>query len=209
MKSFNAVVLFLMFFAIGYSFVGVPAGTYIKNRDPAAVNTAVIDMSVKSGLDLHNAIREKLLGSLQVKRVSSQAGVALGHFYLKNKGEDKAACVLYPTVSLTFFAEGISVAGNKPMMEVEGRCELTSDNSGINPLMIPVDQILSEAPGDGEFQFRQGQKLTVKFANLPEGWPKKWILNSIKLNNVQTKETYILENSEIQKQRGSPVILNF
>ncbi|MNT75216.1 hypothetical protein D3C72_2140960 [compost metagenome] len=94
-------------------------------------------------------------------------------------------------------------------MEIEGRCEFSSDLAKINPLVVPFQKILGEHPGDGEFKFNTNRPVVVRFTNLSDAWPKKWILKSVKLSSPQNAEGLTVDSSEISKYLGRPVVLTF
>ncbi len=159
---------------------------------------------------MHEAVKQRLLTGLEFRKNTEGTGIGLGHFAFMNAvGEKKLACQEFGKVSLSFEAEGVSVAGDKPTMEIEGRCEFSTDMTKINPLFIPIAKIRGERPGDGEFQFNEGSAITVRFANLPESWPKLWLLKSVKLLNEKSSEALVIESDEVAKYLGHPMVLSF
>lgn len=201
-------ILFFSFFA-GYSAIQYQNMQYQINRDPAAVRNN-FDFSHLRGEQLHQAVRQRLLAGLDLQKTSEGSGIGLGHFVFVNaSGEKKLACQEFGKVSLSFEAEGMSVAGDKPTMEIEGRCEFSADMTRINPLFIPIAKILGENPGDGEFHFKEGSDVSVRFANIPEAWPRLWLLKSVKIINEKASEAVVIESDEVARVLGHPVVLNF
>lgn len=208
-KFYGVFVLFALTFAAGYSVISYTTDVVPVNRDPAAVKTG-FDFSHLSGPKLQEAVKQRLLTGLELKKGSGGAAIGLGHFvFINNSGEKKLACQEFGKISLTFEAEGVSVGGDKPEMELEGRCEYSQDMAKISPLFLPITKILGERPGDGEFQFNEGSALTVRFTNLPEDWPRIWLLKSVKLINQKDSEVLTVESDEVAKYLGHPMVLNF
>jgi hypothetical protein len=209
MKKFFGLGLFFLCFALGYILIEHNAQVESVLRDPAAVNVN-FDYSELTGSQLLDAIKNRLISPLEVRKTSTGAGLILGHFVFRNqKGEKRLACEEFSKVAFSFIAEGASVNGELPLMEVEGRCEFSSDLSKTVPIMVPISKIFQEKPGDGEFEFREGSPVVVRFLNLPEDWPKKWLLKSVKLINEKTSESLIVEREEILMIRNNPIVLKF
>lgn len=208
-KYFGVFAFFTLCFGAGYTMLRANTDQYFIERDPAAVRSG-FDFSHLKGERLQDAVKQRLMAGLTLKKDTQGAGISLGHFvFIDERGEKKMACQAFGKVSFTFEAEGVSVGGDKPQMEVEGRCENSADMAMINPLFIPVANILGERPGDGEFQFNQGSGITVRFANLPESWPKMWLLKSVKLVNEKNSEALVVESDEVARYLGHPVVLSW
>lgn len=210
MKKFCVILgLFFCCFFAGYSYLKTNTDEYQVHRDPAAVR-GNFDFSELSGHQLQSAVKSRLLSGLQIKKSKDGTAFSLGHFVFTNsKNEKKLACQEFEKVYLDFEAEGVSVAGEKPQMEVEGKCTSTPDVSGINPLFVPVARILGEKPGDGEFQFNEGHGITVRFNNLPEEWPTLWLLKSVRLMDQNNSEALVIESDEVAKTLGHPVVFSW
>lgn len=208
-KFFSIFALLFVGFVAGYSIIYSTRNDYQTNRDPAAIKNA-FDISHLRGEQLSEAVKHRLLSGLELRKTATGAGIGLGHFVFVNAtGEKKLACQEFGKVSLVFEAEGVSVAGDKPTMEVEGRCEFSPDLTKINPLFLPVAKIVGERPGDGEFQFNEGSAVTVRFSNVPEEWPRMWLLKSVKLMNDRQPGALVIESDEVARVLGHPVVLNF
>ncbi|QDK39411.1 hypothetical protein [Bdellovibrio sp. NC01] len=210
MQRFAGVFgLFVVCFAVGYSYLRYTTDSFSINRDPAAIRTN-FDFSNLTGDSLHEAVKQRLVAGFEMKRSADGMGLGLGHFVFRDDaGEKKLACQEFGKVTMTFEAEGVSVGGDKPTMEIEGRCEYSNDMTKINPLYLPVAKILNEKPGDGEFNFNEGHAVTVRFANLPEDWPRTWLLKSVKLNNEQKNKSVTVESDEVARYMGHPLVLTF
>lgn len=208
-KYFSVFAFFTLCFVMGFSILRANTDEYYIDRDPAAVKN-VFDFSHLKGERLQEAVRQRMMTGLVVKKDADGARFSFGHFvFVDEMGQKKPACQAFGKVAITFEAEGVSVGGDKPQMEVEGRCEHSNDLAMINPLFVPVAKILGERPGDGEFQFNQGSGVTIRFANLPEAWPRLWLLKSVKLVNEQNAEALVIESDEVAKYLGHPVVLSW
>ncbi|WII72670.1 hypothetical protein QJS83_02150 [Bdellovibrio sp. 22V] len=208
-KFFGVFALFTLGFVSGYTAIYFTTDFSQIARDPAAIKNS-FDFSHLTGDKLHEAVKQRLLGGLEMKKNAKGAAFSLGHFvFVDPRGEKKLACQEFGKVFFSFEAEGVSVAGEKPLMEVEGRCEFSNDMAKINPLFIPVAKIMGERPGDGEFQFNEGSAITIRFANLPEEWPKTWLLKSVKLMNEKESEALVVESDEVAQILGHPMVFTW
>lgn len=208
-KFFSRFGLFVVCFFAGYSLLKSQTDDYSINRDPAAVR-GNFDFSHLQGEKLNTAIRQRLLTGLEFRKTAEGTGIGLGHFlFLDQRGEKKLACQEFGKVTLAFEAEGVSVAGEKPEMEVEGRCEFSPDMARINPLFLPIAKIVGERPGDGEFQFNDGSAVTVRFTNLPSEWPRTWLLKSVKLSNDNNPQALVIESEEVARYLGHPMVFSW
>jgi len=201
--------LFFVCLGVGYALMHYTTDPYQVNRDPAAVRNS-FDFSHLSGEKLHEAAKQRLLSGFEMKKGPEGASFALGHFVFVNaQGEKKFACQEFSKVSLIFEAEGVSVAGDRPSMEVEGHCEFSKDMAKINPLLLPIAKIMGEKPGDGEFQFNENNAVIVRFTNVPEEWPHTWLLKSVKLKGENNSQALTVESDEVARILGHPLVLNF
>lgn len=208
-RFYGAFLLLALTFAAGYSVMYRNTDQVPVNRDPAAVKTG-FDFSHLKGPQLQEAVKKRLLTGLELRKAPNGTAIGLGHFlFINDSGEKKLACQEFGKVSLSFEAEGVSVGGDKPEMEIEGRCEYSQDMAKISPLFLPVAKILGERPGDGEFQFNEGSALTVRFTNLPEEWPRTWLLKSVKLINEKQSEALVIESDEVAGVLGHPMVLTW
>ncbi|WP_415061665.1 hypothetical protein [Bdellovibrio sp.] len=208
-KFYGVFSLFILCFVVGYSVIYCTTDQAQVNRDPAAVRNN-FDFSHLNGEKLHEAVKQRLLTGLELRKTPAGTGIGLGHFvFVDDRGQKKLACQEFGKVFLSFEAEGVSVAGEKPVMEIEGRCEYSPDMTKISPLFVPVAKILGERPGDGEFQFNEGAPVTVRFSNLPEEWPRTWLLKSVKLFNEKASEALVIESDEVARHLGHPMVLSW
>ncbi len=208
-RNLSALMLVVVAFCGGYWHLYKNTDSTFIQRDPAAVRSAY-DFSNLKGEKLLAAAKQRLMAGFLTKKEVTGTSLGLGHFVFADAyGERKMACQQYGKVIFTFEAEGVSVAGEKPVMEVEGRCEWSSDISRINSLFIPITKITGERPGDGEFQFNEKSAITVRFTNLPEQWPELWLMKTVKIINEKTFESITVESDEVARYVGHPIVLHF
>lgn len=198
--------VFLCFFAFGFALVFRSADRYMIARDPAAIRQ-VYDFSHLRGSALDVAMKERLVAGLEIDRQTDRIGLGIGHFaFVNGSGEKTLGCREFNRVVLVFEAEGMVVNGERPKMEVEGGCEFSDDLTRINPLYIPVARILGEKPADGEFQFRDGKEVVIRFANLSDEWPRKWVLVGVKMNG--SKSDFSVDRNDLNKILGHPYMMS-
>ncbi|UYL10703.1 hypothetical protein B9G69_008955 [Bdellovibrio sp. SKB1291214] len=209
MQKFVGVFgLLFVCFGAGYSIVHYNTSVTSIDRDPAAVRSN-FDFSNLSGERLQEAVKQRLVTGFEVKKTPDASGFTLGHFvFVDQYGQKKLACQEFSKISLVFEAEGVSVSGEKPSMELEGTCEYSKDMAKINPLWLPVAKILGEKPADGEFQFNEGSGVVVRFANLPDHWPTTWLLKTVKMKTLNNPDL-VIQSNEVAKYLGHPVVLTF
>lgn len=200
------VSVVMICFAIGYGMVNSTTSRFMIGRDPAAIRQSY-DFTHLRGSALDVAMKERTLAGLDFVRGNGSLGIQLGHFALVNSsGEKTLACREYPKVTMAFEAEGVVVNGERPRMEVEGGCEFNEDLTRINPLMIPVASILGEKPADGEFQFRDGKLVVIRFSNLSDEWPRKWVLVGVKMSG---RSDFQMDRNDVIKILGRPTLIQF
>lgn len=198
--------VFVFFFAVGFAIIFNTTSKFQVSRDPAAIRQ-VYDFSHLRGSALEGAMKERLVAGIEVFKQEQGLGLGFGHFAFVNaNGEKTLGCREYSKMTLQFEAEGVVVNGEKPKMEVEGTCEYSDDLAKINPLWVPVARIMGERPADGEFQFREGKGIIVRFANISDEWPRKWVLVGMNMKG-QSKEMSV-DRNEIGKILGHPMLVN-
>lgn len=208
-KVYKALGLFAICFLCAYAFMLHTAEWTPSSRDPAAVRQ-IYDFSNLSGDDLQSAIKNRLLKGATVVRENQSLGIQLGHFALASAtGEKTMACREFEKVTMRFEADGVAINGDRPVMEIEGPCEISGDINTISPLFIPVDKVLAEKSNDGVMEFNEGQSISLKFHGMPEQWPKRWLLTSVKLSSQTEQKQILVESEEMGHILGRPLMLNF
>jgi hypothetical protein len=178
------------------------------HRDPAAIRQ-VFDFSHLRGSALEVAMKQRLLAGLDVIKNDQGFGLSLGHFAFQSaNGESTLGCQAFNKVILLFEAEGTAVNGQKTTMEVEGPCQNSADLTKINPMMIPLAQILaSEKPGDGDLSFNDKQPISLRFLNVADAWPRKWVLIGVKIESPSQK--VLIDRGEVAHLLGQPLIISY
>lgn len=209
-KLLQGIAFFGFCFVTGYAIIHYTSTESFQiNRDPAAIGK-IYDFSNLKGEEFRTAVKQRLLAGFVVEKRGGLQGISAGHFvFVDPTGQKKFACQEFDKVSMTFIAEGMAVAGEQATMQVEGACEFSEEISKINPLWIPVAQIMNEKPVDGEIQFNQGKPITLRFNGLTNEWPQAWILKSVELKKSNSLDTLSVEDGEISKYLGHPVVLRF
>ena len=219
MRVFFFGVFFFFLFVIGIFITksspqfprSVEQSSKSASRDPAAIRR-VYDFSQLDGSALDQASKQRLVTGAKVYKSPEEIGIELGHFVVKGAdGQKTFACQKYSQIILEFEGDGTASNGEKPTMEVEGTCEISSaDVNSISPLWIPVAKILGEPVADGEFDFRDGHPVKVRFANVFQDWPSEWRLKGVKLINQDDpdKEVSIVDK-EIRQFMDHPFVVNF
>lgn len=206
--------MFNKFIPVFLILVGVVGGSYIVQksahkfqipRDPAAIRQ-VYDVTHLRGSTLERAVKERILAGLETFEDEQGFGIGFGHFaFSMDSGEKVLGCRAYQKVILSFEAEGVAVGGEKPKMQVEGKCEYSADLTKINPLWIPVARIFGERPSDGEFS-DYNRPVQLTFSNVADEWPRKWVLIGM---TVQGEKGQVdVSRYEVGQILGKPFIIN-
>lgn len=179
-------------------------------RDPAAIKR-VYDFSNLQGNALSTATKERLISGARILEVDNEIGVELGHFVIRDQDGNKIfACQKYKRIELVFEGDGSAVAGQLPSMEVEGDCQISADINKIAALWIPVQRILGESVGDGEFDFREGRPIKVRFANVSDAWPKLWRLQAVRLFSSEDRSDFVeISPPELRQVSSDPILVRF
>jgi hypothetical protein len=176
------------------------------SRDPAAIRK-VYDFSTLDGSALSQATKHRIISGFEVIKDEQGLGIALGNFVVKgNQGSKEFSCRKFQTITLSFVSDGVAIAGEKAKMEIEGRCEVSSDINKLMPLILPLNKILGQPVADGEFDFWQEDQIKVRFSNVADSWPAQWTLSKVKMSNDNNEEL-VVEESDIQALLGKPAQL--
>jgi len=182
-------------------------GEVAMPRTPAAI-PKVFDYSHLEGEALNSALQRRLLTGTEFTKGQDGIELHVGHFVTNNTdGKPAFACDIYNRVTFVFQAEGFAVSGERPTLTVEGPCEMSNSMSETKPLLIPVDQVLAESPGNIELNYMEGLPVSLKFANMTEEWPHQWSLSEIKLFNRNDGRSIILDSKNLRKLSSNPLTM--
>lgn len=201
---------YVSFFSREFAFEIADNSTGSASRSPAAIKRSY-DFSGYEGSALHLAMKNRLLSGAKVIYENNDVGVEFGHFVVKAlDGNKEFACQRYGQIVLQFQGEGMSIAGEPSIMEVQGACEISSDVNSIAAIWIPVSRIRGEPVSDGEFDFREGRPVKVTFSNVSDQWPNLWMLKSVKLVDPSGKNSEVtIDSQELKSIEPKPFLVEF
>ncbi|MFZ4405064.1 MAG: hypothetical protein ACOYOK_13255 [Pseudobdellovibrionaceae bacterium] len=198
-KFFFPLGVFIASFIFGFSILKISKNFPNIDRDPAAAQKGY-DISNPLVATSVEAMKKRVLEGYKVIDSGSDKWIYLGHFLFTNPSlQRKYGCEVFDQVQVTFIADGEAHSGVSPTMVVKGECLSSQDITQIGPFKLPVQDVRKETPGDGDFQFRQGQNLNVSFKNISDQWPTTWVVVAIKLENTINRESLILLQQDIQR----------
>lgn len=161
----------------------------LEKRNPAGISS-VYDFSRLDGEELEEKSKYRLFEEVKIFSSGESVGIEIGNFVVK--GQDNVpefACGYYSEVSLVFRADGMASNGQVPEMTIKDTCYVASNVNRLRPFWIPLKRILSERPGDADFQYQDFSPVSMR--NIGEEWPKNWYLHSVKLNNPEFSDRQI------------------
>ncbi|HEX4924159.1 MAG TPA: hypothetical protein VFV50_08735 [Bdellovibrionales bacterium] len=208
MQRFGGIVVFVaLALAARYYSINKFHGGATTPRTPAAI-PKTFDYSHLEGPALESAIQRRLLTGTEFTRVADGVELHLGHFVTSNNdGKPAFACEVFNRVTFTFEADGFATAGERTTLEVEGPCEMSANISEMQPLLIPVGNILNEKPGNLELNYMIGTPISLKFSNMPDEWPRQWVLSGIKIYNREDGRSFIVDQKNLRKLATEPLTM--
>lgn len=179
-------------------------------RQPAAIQKA-FDFSHLEGSALQLASQRRVLSEAKVTKLGDgKFGIELGHFITRGAdGAKQFACQVYDRIELVFFAEGMAIAGDKPIMVVEGNCQIDKDINRISAIPIPAGKILAEEPGDLELKYLEESPVSIRFDHISGQWPMEWSLFSVKLYDKSANNKFFIDHQQIKETSPSPIKMNW
>lgn len=186
-------------------------GEFKSLRDPAAIKK-VYDFSNLEGADLDLAMKKRLVGDVRVVPGDREVGLELGQSVVRSEdGGKQFVCQKYSQVVMFFEGEGMAIGGESPKMEVEGQCEVSNDINRISAIWIPVQRIRGEPVADGEFDYRDGKPVKIRFANVSDEWPSSWRLKAVRLYDPSgaNSEIYVDPKDMSSIVGGKVVVVDF
>ncbi|MGE0762839.1 MAG: hypothetical protein AB7N80_06145 [Bdellovibrionales bacterium] len=179
-------------------------------RGPAAIGR-VYDVSALEGKALSRKVNEQLIGEAHVLKEGKKIGLELGQFVTESKGKKMLACSVYDRVELVFQSEGEATAGEVPQMSVEGACRNSAEKLlWMQPIWIPVGDLLQRSPATSAIDFFDQEPVSLRFENLGDQWPRRWVLNRLILHDDHRPgENITIERSAIRAANPKSLIIEF
>lgn len=208
MKKYSISILFVfMNFVFGLVMAFSTIQKFQIERNPAAIRQ-VYDFSQLRGSALEVAMKQRLLTGLEINKDEEGIGISLGHFaFLTDAGEKTLGCHVFQKVVFQFESDETAVNGEKSLMDVEGPCEYSTDIGKIDPLWIPVNQVLAVKPADGDLEFREKKQVTLRFNHMADAWPRRWVLVGVKI--VSPQKEVALNRNEVNQIMGKLTFLQW
>jgi hypothetical protein len=176
-------------------------------RVPAAI-PKVFDYTHLEGEALETAVQRRLLSGTEFTKADEGIELHVGHFVTNDgEGHPAFACDVYNRVTFIFEAEGFATGGERPTLTVEGPCEMGENVSEMKALLVPVEKVLSEKPGNLELSYAEAGAVSMKFTNMSEDWPRQWVLSGIKIFNRDDGRSIILDQKSMRKLSSNPLTM--
>jgi hypothetical protein len=195
----KVLTLLGMGFCLGLAAVISNYSSSRTHRDPAAFGEKLYQITNLS----NSEIREQLLHRLKVHpTLEGKKTIAL-------TGLSSSICKSYSHIELEFVAEGISVAGDPPVLTVNYPCQAAQDPSEIAPAQLAISRLTAEKPHNATFQF-DGYAATFTLQNSADEWPTQWILREVEFKNENGSSKHVtFDRSPASVNEEPPVVLEF
>lgn len=181
-----------------------------EERAPAAVRKLDDYSQLKSDA-LSQTVERQLLATAEVQKRDGQVGIHLGNPLLKlEDGTAGFGCRvrgrngLYDRVELTFVGVGISSGGESAKMVVEAACEAMSTPEAMDPVWIPVGEIMKAAAKDADYVYGDGDAaLRIQLLDIPGEWPPSWTLVGLRLTKKDSLNSLSLSGEKVRAARAA------
>lgn len=201
-KNMFGLVVSVAGFCFGFAVFKISASVLKTERDPAAINGKVYEISNLSADEIRTQIQKKFAVDATdhgLKRVALN-------------GFSSAICKTYSNIEVEFVAEGVSVAGEPTIMKISQPCEAsTKDPSEIAAFVLPIDQLLKAKPGNSTYQF-EGHKPVISLQNSADEWPHTWVLRKVEFKNAtgtDSKQAQFGRSPASTEEAVKPIVLEF
>ena len=195
--KFKSVFLFALTFTLGFSLFYGYFNESFGERDPAAIGNKVHQLK---NFDPEQ-LKEELSQKVRIQNLPD------GKKYIRFTSLSSNVCRQYPKVQIQFSADGISVAGEPPVMTIEADCVPAQDPVEMASIEIPVEKILKQKPANASYKF-DGLTSTFTFSGSGDEWPRTWILRSVIFKN-QNGNTKIVAFEKTISENKTPTVLEF
>lgn len=168
-------------------------------RDPAADTEVIYQITDLS----HSEMRSHLSHRLKVHpTVEGKKSISL-------EGFSTNICKTYPHIEMEFVGEGISVAGDPPVLKVESPCQGGQDPAVIGPVHLAVSRLMAEQPRNATYEF-DGYSSSFTLSNSADEWPTTWILKAVHFKNDSgTNKDVTFDRSPASVNEQPLVVLEF
>lgn len=169
-----------------YVFVQVKMG----DRLPASLQESPDAMeALKKPIKLR--VQEELINSVQVTNTPTVASIELEQFAAKEKdGSYQLSCMVYDHAILTFEAEGMAVAGERPKMLIKTPCHIqTASVNKMKSIIVPITELKAQTPKDGSLTLSGFPGTEYTFHGVAGQWPTVWVLKQIEFTGSQKRLT--------------------
>ncbi len=171
------VAFFMFCFSLGLGFFyAVSENVAVRRdaaRDPAALYGKVFQITNLTAAQIKEHLQKKIKVT---PTISGQKTISFSGF-------SSALCKTYSAIEIEFWAEGVAVGGEAPIMKINTPCEAAQDPAEIAAINLPIDKILNEKSRNAEYNF-DGFKATISFANSADEWPRQWVLKRVEFKNT-------------------------
>jgi hypothetical protein len=198
-NQIKIITLLGMGFCFGLAAVVTNYTASKTQRDPAADTATIYQITDLSSSE----IRAQLAHRLKVHpTIEGKKNISL-------EGFSSNICKSYPNIEMEFVGEGISVAGDPPVLKVAYPCQAAQDPSAIAAASLPVSRLLLERPRNAAFQF-DGFSSVLTLTNSADEWPTTWILKAVHFKNDSgTNKDVTFDRSPASVNDQPPVVLEF
>lgn len=168
-------------------------------RDPAADQAVIYQITDLSSSE----IRSQLAHRLKVHpTIEGRKSISL-------EGFSSNICKTYSYIEMDFVGEGVSVAGDPPVLKVLYPCESGQDPAAIAAVQLPVARLLAESPRNAAYQF-DGYSSVLRLSNSADEWPTTWILQAVHFKNASGENKDVtFDRAPASADGQQPVVLEF
>ncbi len=200
-KNMFGLVISLAGFIFGFTVVKISSSVLKTERDPAAINVKIFEISNLTADEIRNQIQKKI--------VIDPTDNGLKRLALA--GFSSSICKTYSSIEVELVAEGVSVAGEPTVLKISQPCEASQkDPSEMAAFLIPIDQLLKTKPSNTVYQF-EGHKSVMTLVNSADEWPHTWVLRKVEFRNATGSDSKQAQfgRSPASADSAQPIVLEF
>lgn len=216
----NALVAVLFLAALGFanwltvrSWNGTVYVYIGDSRAPASVRT-VHDYTPIDRQAVYRSAHAQLMAEASVKRDAGVIGITLGHPLVarpEGGGRDFACQVgghsgVYDRMEITLYGTGISDNGEEPHMVIDANCQATDHLDVLDPVFIPMQDIVAAAPQDQELQVSGERPAIIRLEHIPGAWPERWVLVSVRFYREDSPQDSFVVDAKHLRDSGMSLL---